>query len=177
MLPAVCTRILKHRLTDIRTLKQTQEAMEAEVEKLAEENHRLSKSIQDLGDSVTRLKDIESALETITKTQGQSVDAFSKQVEENKKILASMQNNLKANVLQNLFSIILRSDVDGDNIIDKEEVDTLVARLERISGMDFNEEKFRGAIEGKTIKAVVDVVKHLLKDDLPDEDKIFFVQQ
>lgn len=83
------------RLTDIKALKETHEAIQVEVNRLHAENERLAKSIGDLGATVQRLEDVEVALETINKTQGKSVSAFAEQVEKNKEILNSMKVSTK----------------------------------------------------------------------------------
>lgn len=167
------------RLTDIAALKETHEAVQREVDTLQAENERLKKSVQDLGDTVTRLEDVEEALDVITQTQGQSVEAFAEQVKDNRKILQDMQKNLKANVLQNLLSVIIRSDTDGDFMIDDEETEELVRRMQSINGVTLNEQRFRDAIKnaGGSLRAVMDVVKNLLSDNVSKEDSIFVIDE
>lgn len=160
-------------LTDIRTLQETQQKIEEEVNRLKAENERLSKNINQMADSVDDLEDIESALEEITKTQGQSVETFEKQVEENRKILAGMEDNLQTQVLMNLNSVLAKSDTDGDFTIDPEEIETLVRRMKSIPGVTVNEGRFRAAISGKSITAVMDIIRNLFADDVPESERIF----
>jgi cell division protein FtsB len=165
------------RLTDIRTLQETKKAITAEVDRLETENKRLVKNIDDMTTSVDRLQEIDQALAVITESQGQSMDAFAKQVADNKVILQQMKGNLKANVLQNLLSVILRSDTDQDFTMDQTEVDTLMRRLQNISGVTVKEEKFRAAIQGQSINAVMEIVKNLLRPNVPESERIFELQQ
>lgn len=165
------------RLTDIRTLLETKKAVTVEVDRLEQENKRLVKNIDDMTASVDRLQEIDQALAVITESQGQSIDAFEKQVADNKEILQKMKGNLKANVLQNLLSVILRSDSDQDFKMDAEEVELLIKRIQNISGVTVNEAKFRQAIQGQSIDAVMDIVKNLLRPDVPEEDRIFVISQ
>jgi Skp family chaperone for outer membrane proteins len=116
------------RLTDIAALKETHEAIQAEVNRLHQENERLSKSIGELTESVDRLEDVSLALDAITQVQGQSVGEFEKQVQENRNILKSMKTNLKSSVLQNLLSVVMSSDTDNDMVVDEEEVEVLLRR-------------------------------------------------
>lgn len=162
-------------LTDIRNLKETHAAIETEVNHLKEENERLEQNIEELTATVDRLEDVEEALEIITSTQGQNVEQFQEQVEKNKQILGKMENNLRANVLQNLLSVIIRSDTDSDHQIDPEEIDDLMKRIKRINGVKLNEEKFRASImeSGGKLSAVMKVIKNLLNKDSSDEEKIF----
>jgi len=163
------------RLTDIAALKETHEAVQREVNRLETENERLSQSVQTLASSVERLEDVEQALDVITATQGQNVSLFEEQVAENRNILAKMQNNLKANVLQNLLSVIIRSDTDGDFQISPTEQDELIKRVQTINGVELHEDRFRAAIQksGGSLQAVMDVVKNLLSDEVSKEDEIF----
>jgi hypothetical protein len=165
------------RLTDIRALQETKDAITHEVDRLTEENKRLVQNIDNMTASVDRLQEIDQALEVITATQGQSIDTFSKQVEANKGILQQMRSNLKANVLQNLLSVILRSDSDKDMIIDEPEIEDLIRRIQNISGVSLHEDRFRAAIQGKPIGAVMDIVKNLLRSDIPESERIFEIVQ
>lgn len=130
-------------LTDIRTLQEPQEAVKREVDRLEEENARLKQSVEDLKATVTRLEDVKQALDAITAMQGKCMDAFAKQVEENKDILAQMQCNLQSNVLQNILNVILRSDVEHDYKIDEEEIYNIIKRIENINGVEVADERSR----------------------------------
>lgn len=152
-------------------------AVKQEVDKLQEENKRLANNVEDLTTSVQHLDDVQQALDVITKTQGQSIDEFSQQVQQNKKILKQMKSNLKASILQNLLSVVLRSDTDRDFVISEGETDDLVRRLNNIAGVQLYESRFRTAITGQSITAVMDIVKNLLKDDVPDDEIIFVLEK
>jgi hypothetical protein len=79
------------RLTDIKALQETHEAIQVEVDRLHAENERLSTSIEELSATVGRLEDVQLALDTISKTEGKSISVFSEQVEKNKEILKNMK--------------------------------------------------------------------------------------
>jgi hypothetical protein len=165
------------RLTDVRTLLETRDALRGEVDRLEGENQKLVANIDGMTNSVDRLEEIDQALTVITQTQGQSVEAFEKQVQENKKILHDMKANVKASVLQNLLSVILRSDKDGDMTIGEAEIRDLVRRIQNLAGVTVHEDRFRRAIEGQSVQAVLEIVKNLLRDDVPEEERIFDIQQ
>mmetsp|Transcript_50656 Transcript_50656/g.146062 ORF Transcript_50656/g.146062 Transcript_50656/m.146062 type:complete len:259 (-) Transcript_50656:12-788(-) len=165
------------RLTDIATLKETAAVVEAEVNKLRSENERLSKNVDELGNTIDDLKDVEEALEVITNTQGQSVSTLQKQVEENKEILQKMKKSTKGRVIQNLISIIYRGDANFDDHISEEEATKVISNLSKIGGLTIYEDRLREAITGKSVEAVIDVVKNLLSENTPDDEKIFEVQE
>jgi FtsZ-binding cell division protein ZapB len=165
------------RLTDIKTLKETHEAVQAEVNRLKESNERLSKNISELSGTVDRLEEVETALDVISNQQGQSVSAFAKQVETNRSLLKQMQGNVKNTVVQNLLSVVFASDTDKDQTVDKEEVDKLIARLQKIGGIEVHDDRFRKAFEGGSFTSLMNVVSNLLKEDLPPEERIFDFDQ
>ena len=160
-------------LTDIRTLKETTEVVEREVNRLKSENDRLGTNIDTLGTTIDELKDVESALQVLSGQQGQSIDAFEKQVEENRKLLQNMQKSTKGRVIQNLIDIVYRGDQDMDNVISPEETDRVIAGLKRLGDVVVKEDKLRAAIQGKSVEAVIDVTQNLMDDNIPQEERIF----
>merc|ERR1712232_1006899 len=156
---------------------ETHEALHREVETLKAENQRLRRGVDDLSDTVKRLGDVEDALDVITQTQGQSVDALAEQVEENRAILGQMEKNLRSNVLQNIFSVVMGSDTDGDLTIDEEEIPGLIGKLDAIKGIRINTQLFRETVrqQGGSLEAVMAVVKKSMEEggDLPEEEQIF----
>jgi len=166
------------KLTDIAALKETHAAMQREVSRLSGENRRLHKTVGELSDTVDRLEDVEQALDVITQTQGQSVAAFADQVKANREILGDMQKNLRANVLQNLLQVVIRSDQDDNMQIEEEEIDDLINRIRKINGVEVREDRFRHAItqSGGSLQAVMDIIKNLLADNVSEDEEIFIIK-
>jgi translation initiation factor 2B subunit (eIF-2B alpha/beta/delta family) len=135
--------------------------------------------VGELSDTIDRLEDVEQALDVITQTQGQSVAAFAEQVKENRNILGQMQKNLRANVLQNLLQVVIRSDQDDNMTIEEDEIDDLIQRIQKINGVEVREEKFKAAIMGSggSLSSVMDIIKNLMADDVSDEDDIFIIKE
>lgn len=165
------------KLTDIATLKETAVVVQQEVDRLKHENDRLGKNVDELGETIDNLQDVEEALDYITKTQTQSVSALEQQVEENKQILSKMKKSTKGRVIQNLISIIYRGDINGDDMIGEEEVAEVIKGLHKIGGLTVHEDKLKTAITGKKTEAVIDVVKNLLSEDVPPEERIFEIEE
>ena len=168
------------RLTDIRTLIETHEALQREVDRLTVENERLAKSVEELTTTVGKLEETEKALDAITETQGQSVAAFQDQVKQNREILEKMTQNLRANALQNVISILIRSDTDGDFHIDDAEIDDLIARMERLNGVDINDNAVRKVIKQHNgdINALMEILKDVMNKDPKERthEKLFTVK-
>jgi hypothetical protein len=134
--------------------------------------------VDDLSLTVDRLEDVEQALDAITQMQGQSIEAFEEQVNDNRNILSKMQSNLKANVLQNLLQVVIRSDNDDNMTIEEHEVSGLINRIKGINGVEVNESLFRDAItkSGGSLQCVMDIIRNLMDDDIPKENEIFIIK-
>lgn len=166
------------KLTDIIALKETHEAVKREVDRLQAENLRLNETVGELSDTIDKLEDVEQALDVITQTQGQSVAAFAEQVKENRDILGQMQSNLKANVLQNLLQVVIRSDKDENMTIEEHEIGDLINRITGINGVEVNEERFRDAItsSGGSLQCVMDIIRNLMDDNVTEGEEIFIIK-
>jgi len=173
----------QRQLTDIESLQATHDRMHSEVSRLHEENLRLKNNVEELEGTVMRLEDVEGAINMLTETQGLSVQEFSKQVEDNRQILAKMQNNLKTSVLQNLLTVIMRCDTDGDFTVKEEELEGLLKRLKSITGVRVREESFRNLVaqSNGNIDAVMEMIKDVMDADNPNgkqnENPIFELDQ
>lgn len=166
-------------LADVKALMESHAAISKEVDHLGNENDRLEDLVGSLTSSVKGLEDIESALEVLTSTQNQSIEEFRAQIAENKKILAKMESNLKGNVLQNMLSVIVRSDKDGDFTIDGNELEELITNMKNMNGVTLYEDRFRKAIKdsGGSLKAVMEVVRNLLMDEESSDEPIFTLSE
>lgn len=168
----------QRRLTDVVALQETHKFLAYEVERLGKETNRLHDTVEELSETVDRLEDVEQALDVITQTQGQSIEAFEAQVKDNRDILNKMQSNLKANVLQNLLQVVIRSDKDEDLTIEDDEIGDLIDRIKGINGVQVNESRFREAIlsSGGSLKAVMDIIRNLMDDSVSEGDEIFVIK-
>lgn len=161
-------------ITDLEALKDVNEAMTKEVDALAAENERLVEQMQELEGSLSRLEEMEEALTAIKKTESKNVDDMEDQLERSKKILGSMEQNMQATVLQNIISVVLRSDLDDDQYLDDDEIDLLLRKLHAYDTVTVDDEGFKKIIidEGRSLAAVMKIVKTILSDDIPDEEQV-----
>ncbi|KAL7536092.1 hypothetical protein ACHAWF_009442 [Thalassiosira exigua] len=169
----------QRRLTDVVALQETHKALAEEVNRLGKENTRLHETVEDLSETVDKLEDVEQALDVITQTQGMSIEAFEEQVQDNRDILSKMQSNLKANVLQNLLQVVIRSDKDEDMTIEDAEIDDLINRIKGINGVQVNESRFRDAItsSGGSLQCVMDIIRSLMDENSSEGDGIFTIEE
>lgn len=169
----------QRRLTDVIALQETHKALAEQVDRLGRENSRLHDTVVDLSETVDRLEDVEQALDVITQTQGQSIEAFEEQVADNRDILSKMQSNLKANVLQNLLQVVIRSDKDENMTIEEHEIGDLINRIKGINGVEVNESRFKDAItsSGGSLQCVMDIIRNLMDDNVSEGDEIFIIKE
>ncbi len=165
---------MQTRITDINALKETLAAISHEVDKLNEQNHNLRKHVNNLKTTVDKLEDIEDALEMLTESETASVQSLLETVDDNRFVLAQMEKNLKAAVLQNIVSILIGSDKDMDFVLSEEETSGLIHRLNQLRGVSVNEAKFRKVVkeENGSLDGVMGMIKKVLYNDGINKDPI-----
>ena len=89
-----------------------------------------------------------------------------------------MQSNLKANVLQNLLQVVIRSDKDENLTIEEHEIGDLINRIKGINGVEVNEPRFRDAItsSGGSFQCVMDIIRNLMDDNVTEGEEIFIIK-
>lgn len=154
----------QHKLTQVEALAQTNERLQMEVDDLAAQNARLSNTLQQSEESVHNLQAMQQTLETLQAVQGQSMDELEEQLQESKEILATMHKNYKGQVLQNLISVLLGADQDGDMLLSDDDIEDMIHRLEGLHNVNINDAKFRQVIidNGRSVEAVMEVAKQAL---------------
>ena len=171
--------------------RKTLNDIREEVNVLAAENDELKKQNTELEQNTKKLQVVEKQLEELAILQGKSVDELSLQVREYREIQEKVEENVKAQIIQNLISVIFTADNDRDFIIDAEEVDGLKYRLTTIEGVDFSEENFNKALTkagydpskidvkkgGFSIQAVIEVLRNLQDNDVPEDENIFTIKK
>ena len=101
---------------------------------------------------------------------GQSVDTFKDQVEENRKILQKMGNNLKTSVLQNLLSVVILADKNSNHMVDVDEVENLLLKLKKTNGVLVNEDNLRRLVKksGGKIDCIMEMIKEVIEKESND---------
>lgn len=168
------TAFQQTQLTDMIALGAAHEKVQREVDILMEQNARLKETEDEIRTTVDRLGDVEEALHVITNTHGESIKEFAAQVQENGEILEQMKTNLKQSALQNLLSVITRSDTNNDEHIDENETEDLIGRIKSINMIELDQNHFRVAIRdsGGSLRSVIKIVKNLLEgNDNPNNER------
>jgi hypothetical protein len=111
---------------------------------------------------------MEQTLRTLQAVEGQSVEILEQQVVESKKVLKQLQGKKAGRLLQNFLTVLFQvKNQDQDMILDDDDIEALISRLEGLSGghINVNDELLRKVIieQGRSIQAVMQVAKNILQ--------------
>lgn len=165
----------QRKLTQTEALHQTNELLEHEVNHLSIENSKLTKQVQHIEESVSKLGAMEAALEAINSLQGESVGKLEQHLQESKDILSRMESNIQAAILQNLVTVMLSTDADQNMMLSNEEIDELIQNLEGINGIQLKEDQVRKTIieHGRSVGAIMEVARQALATCKSGTDSMF----
>jgi hypothetical protein len=80
--------------------------------------------------------------------------------------------------MEQLVSVVLRSDRDEDFSIEGTEIRRLQLRLSNIPGITVNEERFVEKLEkDSSLGGIMKVIRTIEIDDLPEDERIFMIDQ
>jgi flagellar motor component MotA len=123
----------------------------------------------------TSLQAMEKTLETLQAVQGQSVDELENQLVASKDILRRIQTSQRGQVLQNLISVLLSADTEGNMELDDDDIERLIQRLEQMHDVDINDAKVKALIidNGRSVEAVMELARSAFLSESSKEDAVF----
>lgn len=128
--------------------------------------------------SIYSLKDVERQWAEVVKKSGGQADRLVNIVQENEKIQTEIKRNLEAQVLQDILSLALKNDRDGDFTFSKDELKRLKMSLSNIPGVTLdnaNFDKFVGGSQSLSLPTIMAMFRNLKNDDIPEKDNIFHI--
>jgi len=164
----------EHKMSKIPSLRSTNKKLRESANGLGEEVDVLAEEIDLLEPEAVRAAAVEQELKNIAEKQNINVTKLVELVKENGEILALMRDNLRQRIVQDVISIVMKSDRDNDNSIDRSEAKTLALRI-RLSleeyGVVFDTQKFLKAIgDEPTVQKVIRIVQKLLPENKEKKD-------
>lgn len=87
---------------------------------------------------------------------------------------------MKSTVLQNIISVVLRSDLDKNMMMDDDEIDFLFEKLEIYDNVEIDELALKKRIieGGRSLNAVMSLIRDIMNDeDIDDEHKIIRIKE
>eukprot|EP00571_Detonula_confervacea_P000826 CAMPEP_0172328696 /NCGR_PEP_ID=MMETSP1058-20130122/60487_1 /TAXON_ID=83371 /ORGANISM="Detonula confervacea, Strain CCMP 353" /LENGTH=208 /DNA_ID=CAMNT_0013045823 /DNA_START=674 /DNA_END=1300 /DNA_ORIENTATION=- len=133
----------------------------------------LEKDIEYMIGYSARFGDVEQELQEVARAQGSNVDKIVELVRVNEETMDLMKENLRQKVIQDVIGIIMRSNKDLCQRIDRVEAKLLALKITvklEAYGVTFDEDKFLQAVAlNPTPRGVVGTVRKLLP---PNEEQI-----
>ena len=103
----------------------------------------------------------------------QCSDRLVSQVQEYKEIQANIKRDLRSKIKQTLLGALMQGDADSDGVIDPEEVDRIVFRLNLMPGVEFNEGRFRQVLKREGGDIMKFASKHFEEEAIVEKERIF----
>merc|ERR1712084_161113 len=170
----------QYRIAKNKSIRGWINMLRGEVNTFAEENKKLTLSIDDLEKENDSLKEFEVGLTAILGDQGKNVDELVRLVADNREIIDRMKKIVQGEIIQILVRAILIGDRDSNFSLDDADVTTVIMRLDNIEFLDVDKPKLRAFVKahdgrlGDLLNLVYDIFQN--QDDVPDENRIFQIE-
>lgn len=157
----------EQKITDIKAMEETNEVMDQELNNLSYENERLGTESEKLEKSVENLQSLKVVFEEIREMENVSLESLEEQLKESEQILDKMEINKLDVVLSNIFDVVVASDKNADNLLQDDEIESLIKKIEGINNVEINDAVAKKLIieSGRGTDAVMELLKNLLDDD------------
>mmetsp|Transcript_8280 Transcript_8280/g.12421 ORF Transcript_8280/g.12421 Transcript_8280/m.12421 type:complete len:355 (+) Transcript_8280:97-1161(+) len=150
--------------------------------KLREDANNLERNVDQLSDAIDilepeadRAAEVEGNLRKIADKQHVNVDKLVDLVKENEHILVNMRHNLRKRIVQDITAIVMKSDKDDDDNIDKKEAKELALKIAlQLQAYDvgFDTEKFLKVVaKDPSVTGVIAIVLKLLPKEEEEEEE------
>jgi hypothetical protein len=145
-------------------LRQVHNALRQDVNRLSIENSELEHQTTRLTEKADRVKIVEGNLQSMVGSQGSTVDSFVGMVQENTKVLESMEALLAAQVAQHLISTVVQTDHNLDFKLSDTEINELILRVGTMKGVEaVDEQELRRVLtRSNGIEGVYSIIQSML---------------
>lgn len=172
LLPPYCV-YQERKITDIKTLRETNERLQVEVSHLSHSNEKLNHQNNAIETSVNKLKESQDALAYLKNSKKTSIHELENQIDKSSSTLSLMKRNHVNEIVDNIFDVMLAVDSDGDFKLSDKEIAMLTKRLENINDIEIDDALFKQKIveAGRDMNAVLSFISKLLNGNdtsLPD---------
>jgi len=156
------------------SLREVINKIRNDVNRLSKINDSLTNNVEEIGIEVARLGDIEKSLQGLLAEGQQDMNEFMNLLKINKEVQGRQVLCIKKKVSENIIEQVIRSDRNGDFVINPDEIEMLLTRLETIEGLEINEERFKKKIKlrGSGLHSVIAVIRNLMESK--DDDEAIF---
>ena len=138
--------VQKVKLAQLGTFRQVHNELRHNVNALQQENQTLTHSVEQLTIQSVQLERVQQDLENVAQKSGATVHQLVTVVQANATVQKEILQLLQAQVLEQILTAVLATDADRDFVVDPPEVEILIARLQNLPGMEFDETAFRALV-------------------------------
>jgi len=165
----------QYKITQTIAMKETNVFFQGQLDVLKANNTRLSHQVGEMTTSIDHLQNIKKTLGVVQAIRGNCLQELEDQLQKQREIASMTTSNVKNDIIGNLLEIAMHCDTNQDMQLSPEEVNTLMAHMEHIAGVDVREEKVRQLIaqKGRSVMSLMEVAKQALREDIPEQDKLF----
>ena len=169
----------KRQLNELGGFRGQANELREHVNELHRQNDILTGNIDRLEGNVSGLEDVESKLNDFAKGANTNAERLQYVILETARLQTLIKKNLRKKVLQDVLSIVIKADRNRDYTLNRVEIEMLIFRLNTLPSVDFQEDNFRKLLKGKkmlTVTEVMDILRNLLAEDIPEEEAIFRIK-
>jgi len=164
------------KLEKLGTHAEVNESMKRKVGEFKETNEKLTAENDELEAKMIRFNEVQRGFEKLVDSSKLNADSVIKMVKDTNKVHEEMQFIMKARMIQEVLSILMRGDRDGDFQMGENELEIVILRIANQPGIRFDEERFRHKLKmtkDHSIRTLLAII-HNLMDDNPDDDDLLF---
>lgn len=183
-----CILVQRQRLQWMPSFQDESNRLRQSVNQLAERRLKLSIEVNRMEREIRRMKDVEDRFHQVVQREGKNVHEFRNLVRENSKTIDEIKKAQAAQDLVDLFSVIMMSDRNEDNIVTESEADQFLLRIRAFAGrrgkildeqviLDAFKRSMKnvhqggtggGGGGGQTTSSMFEIVQSALSDEMPE---------
>lgn len=154
------------KLQDLEALRKHQNRLREEINYLHQQEERLYRSLEKCDANILKMERVERQLNRIA-GGSHNVHRMLLVVQEQRQVYRGIKESLRKSVLQSILTALVKSDQDGNFMIQSREMQVLIVRLNMMQGVQFNETMFREVIEAESqsLSSIMRLIRSLLRDD------------
>ena len=159
-------------------LRMVQNDLRDKVNEFSDINASLSGNVNKLTTECDGLKETEHKLDVMAKESGKSVDQLRDLVKENQVIIDEKKDLLQSDVVQAMIEVIMQSEGDESSEFSDREIQRLVLRMKNLPAIHVNEDLLKLKVKAnRSLRAVIELVQDVENTDIPDEDRVFTINE
>lgn len=167
-----------HRVRKLGCHKDVQQELLANIDRMKTTNVELTANVDQFKSKVNRLAKVEASFQEMVASSQYNVDKIMTLCKETAAVQKQMEDIMKARIVSDVLSNILRVDRSEDFTLGDNEMEILIIRMGMQHGVRFDETGFRKKLtmtSDRSIKTILNIFRNLLDDNPDDDHKLFAI--